>query len=128
MLERACRLDREPALAHAGRTGERHEAVLVQKRRDLAELVLAADERRRRRGEVAAAPAGDRDGGDRRVMREDRLLESPKLGPRLEPHLVGEHVPRLLEGLQRIRLAAAAVERQHQLPPQPLPERVVRQR
>ena len=61
-------------------------------------------------------------------MREDRLLEPPELGPRLEPQLVGEHAPRLLEGLERIRLAAAAVERQHQLPPQPLPERVVRQR
>ena len=95
---------------------------------DLAELVLAADERRRRRGEVAAAPAVDRDGGDRRVVREDRLLQPPKLRPRLEPQLVGEHAPRLLERLERVRLAAAAVERQHQLPPQPLPERVVRER
>ena len=92
------------------------------------ELVLAADERRRRRREVAAAPAADRDGGDRRVVREDRLLEPPELGPRLEPQLVGEHAPRLLEGLERVRLAPAAVERQHQLPPQPLAERVVRQR
>ena len=70
----------------------------------------------------------DRDGGDRRVVREDRLLEPPKLGPRLEPQLVGEHAPRLLERLERVGLAAAAVERQHQLPPQPLPEGVVRER
>ena len=95
---------------------------------DLAELVLAADERRRRRGEIAAAPAAGRNGGDRRVVREDRLLEPPELRPRLEPQLVREHAPRLLEGLERIRLAAAAVERQHQLPPQPLPERVVDER
>src|SRR5207344_3017693 len=86
------------------------------------------DERCRRRGEVAASPADDRNVDDRWVVREDRLLEPPKLWPRLEPELVGEHAPRLLEGLERIRLAAAAVERQHQLPPQPLPERVVRQR
>ena len=127
-LEGARGLDREPALAHAGRPGERHEAVLVQNARDLAELVLAADERRRRRGQIAAAPADDRNGGDRGVVREDRLLEPPKLGPRLEPELVGEHAPRLLKRLERIRLAAAAVERQHQLPPQPLAEGVVRER
>ena len=78
-------LDGEPALADAGRAGERHEAVLVQNARDLCELVLASDERRRRRGEIAAAPAVDGDGGDRGVVREDRLLKPPKLRPRLEP-------------------------------------------
>ena len=61
-------------------------------------------------------------------MREDRLLQPPQLGPRLEPQLVGEHAPRLLERLERVRLAAAAVERQHQLPPQPLAEGVVGER
>ena len=40
-----------------------------------AQLVLAADERGGGRGEVAAAPAVDRDRGDRRVVREDRLLQ-----------------------------------------------------
>ena len=127
-FERARRLDREPALADARRAGQRHEAVLVQQRRDLGELVVAADERGRRRGEVAATPAAGREGGDRRVLCEDRLLEPPELGPRLEPELVREHPPRLLEDLERIRLAPAAVERQHQLPPQPLAERVVGER
>ena len=100
----------------------------MQNARDLGELVLASDERRRRRGEIAAAPAVDGDGGDRGVVREDRLLKPPKLRPRLEPQLVGEHAPRLLERLERVGLAAAAVERQHQLPPQPLAEGVVRER
>ena len=127
-FERARRLDREPALAHARRAGQRHEAVLVQQRRDLGELVVAADERGRRRREVAATPAAGREGGDRRVLREDRLLEPPELRPRLEPELVREHAPRLLEDLERVRLAPAAVERQHQLPPQPLAERVVGER
>ena len=77
VLERACRLDREPALAHAGRAGEGHETVLVQERGDRVEVVLAADERRRRRREVAAAPALHGDRGDRRVVREDRLLQAP---------------------------------------------------
>ena len=127
-LEGTRGLDGEPTLADAGRTGERHEAVLVQDARDLGELILASDERRRRRGQIAEAPADDRNGRDRGVVREDRLLEPPKLGPWLEPQLVGEHAARLLERVERIRLAAAAVERQHQLPPQPLPERVVRER
>ena len=100
----------------------------MQQRRDLGELVVAADERGRRRREVAATPAAGREGGDRRVLREDRLLEPPELRPRLEPELVREHAPRLLEDLERVRLAPAAVERQHQLPPQPLAERVVGER
>ena len=125
VLERARRLDRESALAHAGWTGERHLAVPTEQRGDLDELVLAADERRRRRREVAAAAAGRGDHGDRRVVREDRLLEAPELRSRLEAQLVGEHAPCLLERLERVRLPPAAVERQHQLAPQPLPERVV---
>ena len=100
----------------------------MQERGDLAQLVLAADERRRRRGQIAAAPADDRDRGDRGVVGEDRLLQPPELRPRLEPQLVGEHAPRLLERLERVGLAAAAVEREHQLSPQPLPEGVVRER
>ncbi len=128
VLEGTRRLEREPALPDARRPGERDEAVLAQKGGDLGELVLAADERRRRCGEVAAAPAVDRDGGNRRIVREDRLLEPAELGSRLESKLVGEHAPRLLERLERIGLPAAAIERQHQLPPQPLPEGVVRER
>ena len=121
-------LESEPALADPGRAGQRHEAVLVQQVRDPAELDLASDKRGRRRGEIAAAPTVDGDGGDPRVVREDRLLQPPELRPRLEPQLVAEHATGLLERLQRIGLATAAVERQHQLPPEPLPEGVVRER
>ena len=128
VLEGTRRLDASRLFPTPGRPGERDETVLVQKGGDLGELVLAADERRRRCGEVAAAPAVDRDGGDRRIVREDRLLEPAELGSRLESQLVGEHAPRLLERLERIGLPAAAIERQHQLPPQPLPEGVVRER
>ena len=127
MLECAGGLDREPALAHARRPGERYEALLVQNAGELAQLVCATDERRRWRGEVAAAPALDGN-GDRRIVREDRLLDAPQLWPRFEPELLGEHPPRLLKGLESIRLATAAIERQHQLRPQPFPERVVRER
>ena len=58
--ERTRGLHREPALAHARRPGERHEAVLAQQVGDLAQIVLAADERRRDRRQIAAPPATDR--------------------------------------------------------------------
>src|SRR5581483_546739 len=128
LLERARRLDGEPALADAGRAGQRDESVLLEQRSDAGELVGAPDEGRGRRREVAAAPADGRRGGDGRIVREDRLLQPAKLRARLETELVVEHAPRLLERVERVRLTAAAVERQHQLAPQPLPEGIVRER
>ena len=128
VLERTRRLDRESALTNPGWTRERHLAMPTQQRRDLDELVPAADERRRSRREVAAATAGHGHCSDRRVVREDCLLEPPELRPRLEAQLVCEHTPRLLEHLERVRLPAAAVKGEHQLAPQPLPERVLRDR
>ncbi len=95
----------------------------VQEADDLSERVLATDERRRGRGEVAAAPAIDRR-GDRRIVREDGVLKAPQFGAWFESELLAEHAPRLSEGLERIRLAAGAIERQHQLPPQPFSEQV----
>ena len=127
-LEGARGLDRQSALPHARRPRQRHEAVLAQQLDHLGDLLLAADERRRRGREVPAAPRRHRDGGDRRIVREDRLLESPQVGAGLERQLRREHPPRLMERLERVGLAAAAVQREHQLPPQPLPERVLLER
>jgi hypothetical protein len=110
------RLEREPALPDPRRPRQRHEPVLAQELDNLRELVLAIDEQRRGRPQVAATRCG-RHCSDRRILREDRLLQSPQLRARLQPQLVCKHPPRLVEGLQRIRLAAAAVQRQHQLPP-----------
>ena len=42
--------------------------------------------------------------------------------------MLGEHAPGLAEGLECVGLAPAAVEREHQLPPQSLPERVLLER
>ena len=127
-LERARCLDREAALAHTGRSSERNQAVLAQQSGNVGQFVLAADERRRRRREVAAAPADDRNRTDRWVVRQDCILEPPKLRPWLEPQLVSENAARLPKSLERVGLAAAAVERHHQLRPEPLPEGVVRER
>jgi hypothetical protein len=67
-------------------------------------------------------------GGDRGIVREDRLLEPAQLGAGLERHLLGEHAPGFAVSLERVGLATAAIEREHQLPPQPLPERVLLKR
>ena len=45
---------------------------------------------------------------------------------RLEAELLGEHTAALLVGVQRFRLTAGAVEREHELPARPLAERLLR--
>ena len=102
--------------------------MLSQQIDDLGELRLAVDERGRRGGQVAAAPRCDRHGGDRRVLRQDRRLQPAKLRPGLEARLLHEAPPRLLEGLERVRLTAAPVERQHQLAPKALTHGVLLER
>ena len=46
---------------------------------------------------------------------------------RLDPQLLAQHPPGPPESLQRLRLTAAAIQGQHQLAPQPLPERMLLQ-
>jgi len=45
---------------------------------------------------------------------------------RLETQLLGQHAPRLFVHAQRVRLSSGAIEREHQLAAQALPERVLR--
>jgi hypothetical protein len=62
---------------------------------------------------------------ERRVLTEDRGLQLAQLGARLETQLVDERPASVVVGRQRVRLAAGAVERQHQLTPQPFAERLL---
>jgi hypothetical protein len=91
----------------------------------LGNLLFPVDERRRRRREVAAPPRHNVNRRDRGVVREDGRLEALKIGAGVEPERLGERAPRVLERVERVRLPAAAVEREHQLTPQPLSERVL---
>ena len=127
-LDRSHRLEGEPALADARRPGQCDEAMLPQELDHLGELRLAVDERGRRSGHVAAPLWCDRDGCDRRVVSEDRLLEAPQLRAWLQRQLLQEHLAGLLERLQRVRLASAAVQGKQQVPPQALAERALLQR
>lgn len=52
-------------------------------------------------------------------------MQATQLRPGADAQLVGKHPPRALVGLERIRLTAAAVQRQHQQRPIPLPQRIL---
>ena len=60
-----------------------------------------------------------------RFLPEDRLLELPQVRRRLDPELVYEQAPSLTVGREGLRLAAGAVEREHELAAEALAERVV---
>ena len=57
-------------------------------------------------------------------MGEDRLVEVMELGAWLDPELLDEHLARVPVGLQGVGLAAAAIQREHQLRVQALAPRV----
>jgi hypothetical protein len=59
-------------------------------------------------------------------MGEDRSLELLQLLARLQAEIVEEDAPRLLIGVQRVGLPARSIQRQHQLRPQPLEQRLAR--
>ena len=85
----------------------------------LPELVLTADETRRCR-----AAHGCRGQVERRVLTQDRALELTQRPAGVEPEALGEQTPSCLVRLERFRLAIRAVEREHQLPPQALAQRL----
>jgi len=59
------------------------------------------------------------------LLAENRRLELLQTRARLDPQLLDEHPTPLLEHLERLRLPAGAVEREHQLLPEPLAKRVL---
>ena len=61
---------------------------------------------------------------ERRVLGQDRLLQATELDARLHPDLLDQHGARLAVGVQRLGLAAGAIERQHALRVQPLVQRM----
>ena len=72
---------------------------------------------------AARRPGRDRSSSSG-VLDEDRALEPLQRRPGLDPELLDEQAARLAIGLERRRLAAGAVEREHQLAADPLAQRV----
>ena len=123
----------QPGLAHAVRADERHERAGARggplpARPQPAQLAVAADQRRRRRGVELARELG-RGGLDvqRRVLAQDRVVQAPQLRPRLDADLLDERAPGVPIGLQRLGLAPAPVQREHPLRVQPLAQGVLGQ-
>ncbi len=96
------------------------------------ELATAADQRaerlgrsgkRNRHGRVGTGPVAPH---ERRVLAQDRAFEIAQLRARVEAELVEQDRPHPLVRLQRVALASLAVQRQHQLGPEPLAQRVRR--
>jgi len=71
-------------------------------------------------------PLGRRGRCQRLVVLEDLTFELLQRLARLEAELLGERATPLLVDLQRLGLPARAVEREHELATEPLPERVLR--
>ena len=53
-------------------------------------------------------------------------MDTAELRTRIDTKLIREHLAGIVEGLQRLGLAAAAVQRDHQQPAHPLAQRVFR--
>nr|WP_264159876.1 hypothetical protein [Actinomadura montaniterrae] len=68
----------------------------------------------------AARPAGGRREGEARVLVQDVAFQPLELGARVQPEAVPQDVAEVLVDRQRLALAAAPVERQHQQAAQPL--------
>ncbi len=114
--------EREPRLADAARSGQRDQPrAAAHQRRQRRKLGSAADEARLGRGKRVPGATGER-----AVVPEDRLLELLQGRPGLEPELVAQRLAGAREHLERRALAVAAVEREHQLPAQPLSARMLR--
>ena len=78
-------------------------------------------------GDITWQRPGDRRGGRRRdLLAQHRLLQAAQLLTRLDPQLLGQHLPGAAVGGQRIGLPLSPVQSQHQQPPQPLPHRILR--
>src|SRR5207249_6272493 len=63
---------------------------------------------------------------ERQILIQDSLVQLAELATGLDPELVDERASCRLVDVERLRVASGAVEREHQLPPQPLAQRVVR--
>ena len=120
-------LEREARLPHASRAHQRDEshAGAHQQLADLRELAVPADRLVRRRRQPRSDPTAGRSGRQLGVVREDHALHPPQLRPRLDAELVHQQPAARAHRLERLRLPAGSVQRQHQLRAQALAERVL---
>ena len=125
----------QACLADALRAEHRDEATapidgVEPRRAQPGQLGVASDERRAR--PTRAAPAARTGAGSppvqvqARVLIEDRGFELAQLATGLDAQLLGQRRSGPPVGAERVALPPRAVQREHQLRPQPLPELVPR--
>src|SRR6266536_5311691 len=90
---------------------------------EVRELALAADDSGHRCGKVVPRLRRRR-GGD--LLAQDGALEHAELLARLQPEFLGQQPACAPIGGERVRLALAPVERNHQHPPEPFAQRLLR--
>ena len=116
----------EPGLAGADRAGQGHDGAGVQELPDRGPVLLPPHEGRppSRQADPWARDGPRRSGVQGGVVDEDPSVERLQPGAGVDTELGREHPPGLVEDPEGGRLAACAVEPEHLLLPQPLPERV----
>ncbi len=131
-------MHRQRRLAHAPDAGQRRHGhhPALRRRQHLAQLRDeggAAGEVGDRGGELRRADRDDRGFGERcrrfreaRVRLEDALLQLPQARTGVDAQLVRQQAPRVRVHRQRLRLAPAAVQREHQQLAQAFPQGVRR--
>ncbi len=77
------------------------------------------------RGLAAGPGLVGHDAIERGILAQDRLLQAPQLGPRLQPERLHERVAGVAEDVERLGLPARAVEREHQQRADALAQRVL---
>ena len=120
------RLDREPRLPHPAGPGDGDEthAFAAQQAHEAVAILLAPEQRRRRHRQ--SYRRRDRRGrGQLLVLVQDRVMERLQLRSRVDPELVHESRTRRGVGIERLGLPPGAVEREHQLPAQSFPQRLL---
>jgi hypothetical protein len=125
-------VDRQGGLAHPGRARHRHDRhvpVVVQQGAELVDQPGVADEVARVHRKLRRPDRHRRLGRagrdhQRGVAGEDGPLEPLELGPGLDAQLLDQPLACPGKGRQRVGLPPAAVQRGHELRPQPLPQRV----
>ena len=118
-----CDLDREACLARAAEAAERDQPVCPQEVADLRELPRPADEARERDGQVVVLLGRER---HRHRVAQHCPLELPELVARLEPELVAEKRAGSPVCLERVGLAPRPVQREHEVQPEALAQRLLR--
>src|SRR5262249_40963317 len=114
---------RQPRLAHAAGAGQRDKTLLAQQALELPELSLSPDEAAHLRGQVVPLLEW-RSLGD--LVTQDVPLQRSELLARLQTELLTEEPARAAVGGQRIGLALAAEQGEHELAPEALAQWLLR--